>query len=180
MRARPADVSLLRISPDDMTPSGHLILAYQFPKQEGLDMATFILVADSARARLFLMEKDHSLQEAETFVCPDDRLHEQGLTSDRRGRSFDSRGGGSHEMEPGTSQREQTAIGFAAELADRLENLRTAGEMDKLVLIAAPRFLGHLRSKVSDPVRSLVALSVDKDLTQQTPAQIAEHIPRFT
>jgi len=142
-------------------------------------MRTWILVADSSRARLFNLEKNRTLEEAETIVCPEDRLPEQALTSDRPGRSFDSRGGGRHNMEAGTSQREQGAIRFASELAQRLEALRSEGALEKLVLIAAPAFLGHLRSKLSEPVQSLVALSVDKDLTQQKPEQILEHIPRF-
>ncbi len=142
-------------------------------------MKTWVLVADSSRARLLILEKDRSLREVEAFVCAEDRLQEQALTSDRPGRSFDSRGGGRHNMEPGTSQHEQVVIEFAKELAGRLNALRTAGETEKVVLIAAPAFLGHLRSKLNDQTEKLVALSIDKDLTQQSLPQIAEHIPKF-
>ena len=143
-------------------------------------MTTWVLVADSSRARLFLLDAGRKLTETETFVCPEERLREQSLTSDRSGRTFDSRGSGRHGMEPPTSQRDQSAIGFAAELAGRLETLRAEGEMDKLILIAAPRFLGHLRSALTGPVQELVALTVDKDVTQQAPDRIVEQIPRFT
>lgn len=142
-------------------------------------MTTRVLVADSSRARLLTLEKDRSLTEAEAFVCPERRLKEQDLTSDRAGRSFDSSGSGRHDMEPGTGQRERVAIDFARQLAERLEELRNSGEMDKLVLIAAPSFLGHLRSNISSATENLVALSIDKDLTQHPLPDIARHIPRF-
>jgi protein required for attachment to host cells len=142
-------------------------------------MNTRVLVADGSRARLLTLEKDRSLTELEAFVCPEERLKEQDLTSDRGGRSFDSKGGGRHGMEPGTSQHEQVAIDFAKQLAERLDGLRNAGEMDKLVLIAAPAFLGHLRSNISSATQNLVALSIDKDLTQHKLPDIASHIPEF-
>ncbi len=142
-------------------------------------MDTWVLVADGSRARLIRLEKDRSLTEVEAFACPEQRLKEQELTSDRAGRSFDSKGGGRHDMEPGTTQHEQVAIDFARELAGRLDELRNAGELDKLVIIAAPAFLGHLRSTISSETQSLVALSIDKDLTQHTLPEIAGHIPKF-
>jgi protein required for attachment to host cells len=140
-------------------------------------MGTWVLVADSSRARLLNLEKNRSLTEVEAFVCPEERLREQDLTSDRGGRSFDSRGGGRHGMEPVTSQREQLAIEFAKQIAERLDGLRSSGAMDQLVLIAAPTFLGHLRAKLSGETEHLIALSIDKDLTQHKLPDIAGHIP---
>ena len=140
-------------------------------------MGTWVLVADGSRARLLNREKNRSLTEVEAFVCPEERLREQDLTSDRGGRSFDSKGGGRHAMEPATSQQEQLAIEFAKELAERLDELRNSGAMDRLVLIAAPAFLGHLRSKISGETRHLIALAIDKDLSRHTLAEIADHIP---
>ena len=140
-------------------------------------MRTWVLVADGSRARLLTLEKGHSLTEVEAFVCPEERLREQDLTSDRSGRSFDSKGGGRHGMEPSTSQQEQVAIDFAKQLAERLDGLRNSGDMDKLVIIAAPAFLGHLRSKISGETQNRVVLSIDKDLTQHPLPEIADHIP---
>ena len=140
-------------------------------------MGTWVLVADGSRARLLNREQNRSLTEVEAFVCPKERLREQDLTSDRGGRSFDSRGGGSHGVRAATSQHEQVAIEFAKQLAERLDGLRNSGAMDKLVLIAAPAFLGHLRAKISDETQSLIALSIDKDLTQHKLPEIADHIP---
>ncbi len=142
-------------------------------------MNTWVLVADSSRARLLILERDRSLKEAEVLVCPEDRLREQDLTSDRAGRSFDTKGAGSHGMEPSTTQHEQVAIDFAKQLAERLEGLRVSDQMEKLVLIAAPAFLGHLRSSLSGATQNLVALSIDKDLTKHKLPQIVEHIPEF-
>ena len=141
-------------------------------------MSTWVLVADGSRARLLKLEKNRSLTETEAFVCPEERLREQDMTSDRGGRSFDSSGSGRHGMEPATSQHEQVALDFARELAERLEELRNSTDMDKLVLIAAPAFLGHLRAEISGETQKLVALSIDKDLTQHPLAEIAEHIPK--
>jgi protein required for attachment to host cells len=140
-------------------------------------MGTWVLVADGSRARLLKLEKGHALTEVEAFVCPEERLREQDLTSDRGGRSFDSKGGGRHGMEPSTSQHEQLAIDFAKQLAERLDELRCSGDMDKLVIIAAPAFLGHLRSKISGETQNRIVLSIDKDLTQHQLPEIADHIP---
>jgi len=140
---------------------------------------TWILVADGSRARFFPREKNRSLTESEIMVSPEQRLQEQALVSDRAGRSFDSRGGARHAMEPPTTKRQQVAIDFARRLAEELEQLRQAGELERLVLVAPPRFLGHLRSQLGAETQQLVALSIDKDLTQYSTRQVEEHLPEF-
>lgn len=142
-------------------------------------MKTWVLVADGSRARFFVREKNRSLTESEILISPEQRLQEQELVSDRAGRAFDSRGGARHAMEPPTTKRQQVAIDFARRLTEELEQLRRAGELERLVLVAPPRFLGHLRSQLSSETQQLVALSVDKDLTQSSADQVAEHLPQF-
>jgi protein required for attachment to host cells len=144
-----------------------------------MPMNTWVLVADGSRARLLTREKSGALTEAETFVCPETRLKDDELISDRAGRSFDSRGSGRHGMEPRTSQHDQVAMEFARQIAGRLEELRVSGQIEKLVLIAAPAFLGQLRAKLSDGTSQLVALSIDKDLSRQDLSQIEGQIPKF-
>jgi protein required for attachment to host cells len=142
-------------------------------------MPTFVLVADGSRARFFVRQPDRSLTEADVRVSPEHRLKEGDLTSDRPGRSYDSRGGGRHAMEQGMSKRERAAIAFAKRLAEELDAQRRVGELERLVLIAAPRFLGHLRSALSAETTALVALAIDKDLSQAPAEDIARQLPRF-
>ena len=111
------------------------------------------------------------------MVSPEGRSDEGSLTSDRPGRTFDSRGEGRHAMEPGHSARDHEAAAFAKRVCERLDEARLAGSLDKLVLIAAPRFLGHLRASLSKGTQGIVAHSIDKELTQATPDEIAAHIP---
>ncbi len=111
------------------------------------------------------------------MVSPEGRTDEGSLASDRPGRSFDSRGDGRHAMEPGHSAREHEATAFAKRVCERLEEARLAGSVDKLVLVAAPRFLGHMRASLSKGTQGIVALSIDKELTQASPDEIAEHLP---
>lgn len=142
-------------------------------------MTTYVLVADGSRARLFVREPDRSLTEADVQISPEHRLKEGDLTSDKPGRSFDSRGGGRHAMEQPTSKKERAAIAFAKRIATELDTRRRDGELERLVLIAAPRFLGQLRSALSAETAALVALAIDKDLSQASPADIAQQLPQF-
>jgi protein required for attachment to host cells len=80
-------------------------------------------------------------------------------------------------MEPAHSARDHEAEAFAKRVCKRLDEARLAGSVDKLVLIAPPRFLGHLRASLSKGTQGIVAHSIDKELTQASPDEIAEHIP---
>jgi protein required for attachment to host cells len=68
---------------------------------------------------------------------------------------------------------------FAKRLAARLEEGRNAGELERLVLIAPPRFLGQLRIQLSGPAADLVALAIDKELTTLTADKLQAHVPEF-
>jgi len=140
---------------------------------------TWVLVADASRARLFLRQRDRTLVEQQSLVSPEERLPERERVSDRAGRSFDSRGGGRHAMEPRSSSSDESTRRFAAELAQRLEQLCTAGQLDRLVLLAAPKFLGTLRAELNGTVKQRVALEIDKDLARESPDRIARQLPEF-
>ena len=139
----------------------------------------WVVVADGSRARYFIIESERTLTEIEDMVSPEHRLHEGDLTSDRAGRSFDSKGEGRHAMEPPHTRKQKGVAKFAHRLADRLERARAAGEIDRLVLIAPPKFLGELRSSLSDATNQLVVISIDKETTTESPRELADHLPRF-
>jgi protein required for attachment to host cells len=139
---------------------------------------TWVVVADGARARLFNRHKNRKLEEFDVLLSPQHRLHEGDLVTDREGRVSDSHGA-RHGMGNKNATKDHEMVVFAKRLAGRLEEARNAGELDRLVLVAAPRFLGQLRTQLSNSVADLVALTIDKELTTLPADKLAEHLPEF-
>jgi protein required for attachment to host cells len=107
----------------------------------------WVVVADEYRATLFSREKKYSpMQELESLQNDTAREKDQDLVSDRSGRSFDSSGQGRHAMGGGESgAKAQSYLVFAKEIAERISRAKQRGLFDRLVVVAAPRFLGVLR-----------------------------------
>jgi protein required for attachment to host cells len=128
---------------------------------------TWILVADGSRARLFETDTPRNeLEELESFVSAEGRLRERDLVSDRPGRAFDSAGQGRHAMGTHDGARDHDALEFAQDLAHRLESGCNEHGVEQFVLIAPPRFLGQLRSKLGKGTERRVVREIAKDLTQ--------------
>ena len=140
---------------------------------------TWVVVADSSRARIFKAESALGpLQELATLAHPEGRLHAQELTSDLPGRAFDSSGlGGRHALEQNIDPKENEALKFARQVAEYLENGQSENQFARLVLVAAPKFLGHLRQSLSNGVVALVSQEIDKNLVQQSTEDIRRHLP---
>ena len=140
-------------------------------------MSTWIIVADSARARIFSMDDVRSpLQEVKDMVHPAGRLREQNLGSDQQGRTFDSKGQGRHAKEGDVSIKKQEAINFSKEIAAYLDTECNKNQFEKLVLIAPPEFLGLLRKDLSGTTRQHVTREISKDLTQHDESHIRHEV----
>ena len=140
----------------------------------------WIVVADEAKARILSTDKStEPLIELDEITSSEGKKAEQDLVSDKSGRSFDSKGHGRHVMSNKTSPNEQVAINFAKELAEYLEKNRQKKAYLKLLIIAAPHFLGLLRKELSKGVSEIVSLEIDKNLTTQDPKSIREHLPQY-
>ena len=67
---------------------------------------------------------------------------------------------------------------FARQLAAALDEAVAARRPHRVVLVAPPRFLGHLREALSKPVSALVGASLDHDLSavpeHELPARLAD------
>ncbi len=145
-----------------------------------------ILVADQSDARIYELAA-----QGEPLACVFElqnqqaRLHERDLVSDRPGRRFANapgakrRGAVVHHATGGeqTAHR-HLAEHFARELADELERERGAGAYDRLVIMAAPAFLGLLRSQLGKAVHACVVAEVHHDLVHQSEAVVREHLPK--
>lgn len=128
-------------------------------------MTTYIVVADAARARIFTRDS-LNLAEKESLVHAAGRLHEGDLITDQRGdvqesMSSTSRSSGQENV---ASQHENEL--FAKEVATRLKSARVDNSLEKLILVAPPKFLGLLREKLDGPTQKLVIHSLSKDLSK--------------
>lgn len=143
-------------------------------------MLTWVVVAESARARIFTASGPRTgLEEIATLTHPAGRLHERDLVSDGRGRSFDSAGHGRHAM--GTDDRQKQLEGeeFARQIAAHLEQGRQRQAYGKLIIVAPPQFLGLLRKSLPAACTDLVVATVNKNLVQQDPRGIRDHLPHY-
>jgi protein required for attachment to host cells len=140
---------------------------------------TWVVVADGTRARLFNRHRNRKLEEFDTLLSPEHRLHEGDLVTDRDGRAFDSAGSGRHAMGNKNVTKDHEMSLFAKRVAARVEEGRNKGELERLVLIAPPRFLGQIRANLSGPAADLVALTIGKELTTLTPEKLEAHVPEF-
>ncbi len=139
---------------------------------------TWVVVADSGSARIFnAMSPVGPLEEREDFTHPEGRVRERDLASDRPGRAFRNAGVGSHALGQQESPKERAAMNFARLLAGRIAGARAKGELDHLVLVAAPEFLGMLRASLDAESSKRVESEFAFNLVGMTPAQIRAHLP---
>ncbi|RCV90510.1 host attachment protein [Billgrantia montanilacus] len=138
-------------------------------------MTTYIVVADAARARVFTRDA-LKLEEKESLVHPAGRLHEGDLVTDRGADVQESRGPGSRSSyrEDVASEHEDQL--FAKQVAERIYRARVENLMDKLILVAPPKFLGLLRDELDDPARKLVIHTLAKDLSKSGLQEIQEAV----
>lgn len=138
----------------------------------------WILAANSSNATLFTADSPMApLVELAAFDNPDARVKQMDLISDRPGRSFDSHGEGRHAMEVKVDPKEQEQIRFAKLITERLEQGRIENAFERLILIAAPMFLGLLRANFSAPLSTLVSLEMNKDYTSLPPQELRARLP---
>jgi protein required for attachment to host cells len=138
---------------------------------------TWILIADGAKARVVEQDKESrryrpAFEEAHFGTT----AQSKEIASDRPGRSFDSAGEGRHAMEPSTDPQRYAKLSFARDLADRLTQAANRQEFDRLILVAAPRTLGDLRSVLPDSVKAKVVVEIDKDLTNTPDQDLGRHL----
>lgn len=140
---------------------------------------TWVVVADASRARIFSADTPASqLLETETLAHPAARLHPGDLVSDRPGQDRNSVNG-THNMGEETDPKTEEAIRFAAEVCNRLEQGRIKSQFDKLYIIAAPSFLGHIRKHQTPALKKLIAGEISKNMTLKEAEEIKKCLPKY-
>lgn len=140
--------------------------------------ATWILVADRAKARLFTLEgRDGELVEFESFVNTEGRLPGRELQSDRPPRTHDRFGRNRHGIEPHTRPREKASQRFADLLGGILDKARSGNRYRDLVLVAPPRFMGELNAALGSHAGASVVAKVSKNLTTAPSQSLHDALP---
>jgi len=140
-------------------------------------MTTWILVADSSRARFFVLEsRIEPLRELDGMVHLEGRMRDQDEVSDRQGGIAGGHGEGDHTFEAPTDLKHHEAEVFAKQITEKLEHGRVNHEFNKLILVAPPAFLGALRLALNEQTSKLITSSLDKNLVAEDEAVIRGHI----
>ena len=116
---------------------------------------TWILVADGSNARLFQAPGNNQPWQLDKKLG---REHSREKTD--RSDAHEDRG--EHD--------------FARLLATELETKRQAGGFERLVIVAAPKFLGQLRGELTAPLAACVVRSQDADYTSMSDSELVAHI----
>ncbi len=138
----------------------------------------WILVTDSARARIFKAETPLGpLSEVGNLVHGEGRLHRQDLVSDREGRAFDSKGDGRHSMEAKTDPKAQEQRSFVNEIGSYLDSGFQSGQFGHLYIAAPSAMMGHLRDQLNGNLRKVLVGTLDKNLVKLKAEEIRTHLP---
>ena len=139
---------------------------------------TYILVADGARARLYVnngVGKGMQPVSGATHKA-DLHHHDRDILTDKPGRAFNSVGEGRSAMEPQTEWHRFEKHKFAREMARVLDAAAANKAFDRLILIAPPATLGDLRTELSDATRKMVTAELPKDLTRHSEQELPQHL----
>lgn len=125
---------------------------------------TLIVVADGHKAILFRNESS-----GDRFS-----LHEEARLSPKN--LMDDGPSGSRPEDQTPRQTDEAT--FSKQLAKRLYDLKQGGKFDAFILFADPQTLGQLRDTMHKTVEASLMLAVDKDLTNNPVADIADAVKR--
>lgn len=151
---------------------------------------TWVLAADSNRARFFELSSGDKLNEIEDMFNPEGRQQEHEIVTDDEGRFGQGANGGSSASNPGpgarsnqahTSEPQQTAREhdvemFTKQVVRYIDQARNEHRFDKLRVIAAPKMLGLIRQNLSKEAQKMVEEEIAKNITGLEGHQVEEYL----
>lgn len=135
---------------------------------------TWIVVADSSRARVF-EQGDKHLREIEDILNPHGRSGMLRKDDDGKFQDRNKRIPG-HVAEAPTGPVAHENDLFARNIGHYLDQARTARRYGRLRLIVAPKFLGLMRGKLNKEVQKMVAQELPKDIAMFSLHQIEAYL----
>lgn len=144
-----------------------------------MDNLTWILVADSSKARLFGIRKaklfnksfDHKdLAFIDEYHHENSRKKDSELTSDRLG------GFGKGTFVEATDPKQHEAEIFSHELTKVLSSGHHQHHYRDVILVAPPAFMGLLNKNLSNEVNKVISLRIEKDYTGHDAKDLVNHL----
>lgn len=137
---------------------------------------TCVVACSSARARFWQSTSRFGEWKPLAEMQDEAASHaESEFASDRPGRSFDIVGKGRHAMSLPQSGQDHQTLDFARQVASYLNNAIAESSVNKLVIFAAPQFLGYLRSELSDTALRSIALEEPRNLSDLDEKEIKSY-----
>ena len=147
-----------------------------FKHQPTVSPITWIVVADRQRARILELdpERPDKLCEVDALEHPEGAAHRQEVETSRQG-YFKGGSAAATSGDPKVDFPHQTAGAFCGQIVKVLDRGRLENRFGHLTIVAAPMFLGVLRSKLTDPLNRMISRTLDKDYTQLPDAELLTH-----
>jgi protein required for attachment to host cells len=136
--------------------------------------STLVVVADGGTARFFTWPK----RGAGLSECDDLRMEVPPSPGERgpAPRTQDSAGSQRHKIERRRTAHEANEERFLVSVAERTNSVMEKLSATALILFAPPRALGLLRATLAGDERRYELLTIDKDLTKETPDQLDQRV----
>ena len=104
-------------------------------------------------------------------------MHERDLRTDQPGTTKDRAGYAKHGIEPRTNPKDHEATVFARRLAETIERARAKSQVERVLLVAPPEFLGHLRAALDANARKIVHGEFNLNVVRMAPDEIRRRLP---
>lgn len=136
---------------------------------------TLVIVADDENAR-FVLNEGVGKGLSECAVLSVAQFAEDTITYDDRPGRGSGGAAGRHGYEAGATADEMGRDRFARHLSEALEQEWRELSPDRLILVAPPKMLGVLRTKIGSGPRAAVSAELAKDLVKVPLADLAGHL----
>lgn len=138
---------------------------------------TWVLVADGARARIFVKNSNHLTNVmGQDFVG--ENLKDSEAGTDKPGRGYESANSARHAYQPRTDWHQYHKELFAKELCTILEKANEDAEFDELIIISPPKTLGDIRAHLSKHTLTKVKAELPKDVTKFSEHELVSYLEK--
>ncbi len=135
------------------------------PKIEFNTWVRWYVLGNQSEAAIYRSTREAKFKFVDRLINPDGRKHERDLDSDGPGTVYSNASNATihHSLDRSFHHHEFAAKQFAKTVARYLDQATKDEMFTELVLVCEPKFLGLLRSDLSDRVKKLISHEVNRE-----------------